>query len=148
MNHGMTPQKATAALKRLMARSPSASFMGSNGYRGASRQSARHRLRRSDKEMYLGSDALALAPLTNRISYLEEGDWAELTPGKAVVHDENGKVVERNHQTALRRDDRQRAIPPFYAEGNLRTTAVVGDTLERALATVANDLALPRLPFD
>ena len=33
-----------------------------------------------DGEMYLGSDALALAPLTNRIQYLEEGDWAVLNP--------------------------------------------------------------------
>ena len=38
-----------------------------------------------DGEMYLGSDALALAPLTNRISYLEEGDMVELRPGSAMV---------------------------------------------------------------
>ena len=34
-------------------------------------------------EMYLGSDAIALAPFTNEITYLEEGDWAVLTPHKA-----------------------------------------------------------------
>lgn len=38
-------------------------------------------------EMFFGSDALALAPLTRRISYLEEGDWAVLTHDSAEVFD-------------------------------------------------------------
>jgi glutamine---fructose-6-phosphate transaminase (isomerizing) len=46
-------------------------------------------------EMYLGSDALALAPLTNRICYLEEGDWVEVRDDGATVHDAAGAVVER-----------------------------------------------------
>ena len=45
--------------------------------------------------MYLGSDALALAPLTRQICYLEEGDWAELRPDGVVIHDETGAVVKR-----------------------------------------------------
>jgi glutamine---fructose-6-phosphate transaminase (isomerizing) len=46
-------------------------------------------------EMFLGSDALALAPLTRRISYLDEGDWVEVTRNGAVFHDETDAVVER-----------------------------------------------------
>ncbi|MCH6588502.1 MAG: class II glutamine amidotransferase, partial [Proteobacteria bacterium] len=48
-----------------------------------------------DGAMYLGSDALALAPLTDRICYLEEGDWVELTKDDAIVRDATGAVVER-----------------------------------------------------
>ena len=46
-------------------------------------------------EMYLGSDALALAPLSERISYLEEGDCAALDRTGAAVHDGDGNPVER-----------------------------------------------------
>src|SRR6201991_3727917 len=48
-----------------------------------------------DGEMYLGSDAIALAPFTDRISYLEDGDWAVLTRAGADVHDAAGARVTR-----------------------------------------------------
>lgn len=46
-------------------------------------------------EMFVGSDALALAPLTNRISYLEEGDWAVVRREGVEIFDETGTAVER-----------------------------------------------------
>jgi glucosamine--fructose-6-phosphate aminotransferase (isomerizing) len=46
-------------------------------------------------ETYLGSDALALAPLTQRIAYLNEGDWAVVTREGAEIHDRDNKPVER-----------------------------------------------------
>ena len=48
-----------------------------------------------DGEMYLGSDALALAPLTRRITYLEEGDWAVVRRDGAEVFDTSGHTVPR-----------------------------------------------------
>ncbi len=45
--------------------------------------------------MYLGSDAIALAPFTSEISYLEDGDFVVLTRGGAVIQDVTGKVVTR-----------------------------------------------------
>jgi len=46
-------------------------------------------------ETYLGSDALALAPLTQRIAYLEEGDWVVCERGSAQVYDRENRPVER-----------------------------------------------------
>src|SRR5436189_1194013 len=46
-------------------------------------------------ENYLGSDALALAPLTQRISYLDEGDWVVIERDKVQVFDSNNRSVER-----------------------------------------------------
>ncbi len=46
-------------------------------------------------EMYLGSDAIALAPFTDNLAYLEDGDWAVLTRKGVVIYDESGTVVER-----------------------------------------------------
>ena len=48
-----------------------------------------------DGETYLGSDALALAPLTQRISYLEEGDWVVITGDGAKIFDKDNTPVER-----------------------------------------------------
>ena len=49
-----------------------------------------------DGEMFVGSDALALAPLTRRIAYLEEGDWAVVTSREVAIFDrENRKVARR-----------------------------------------------------
>ena len=49
-----------------------------------------------DGEMYLGSDAMALAQLTTKLIYLEEGDWAVLTPTSYQVYDENDNKVTRD----------------------------------------------------
>ena len=48
-----------------------------------------------DNEMYLGSDALALTQLTSKLIYLEEGDWAVLTPTSYEIFDVNDKPVTR-----------------------------------------------------
>ena len=48
-----------------------------------------------DGEMYLGSDAMALAQLTTKLIYLEEGDWAVLTPNSYEIFDENDNKVSR-----------------------------------------------------
>jgi glucosamine--fructose-6-phosphate aminotransferase (isomerizing) len=48
-----------------------------------------------DGAMYLGSDAFALAPMTNRVAFLEEGDRVEITRDGAVIHDADGNIVKR-----------------------------------------------------
>jgi glucosamine--fructose-6-phosphate aminotransferase (isomerizing) len=48
-----------------------------------------------DGEMFVGSDAIALAPLTNKLTYLEEGDRAVITRAGATVHDADGKLANR-----------------------------------------------------
>jgi glucosamine--fructose-6-phosphate aminotransferase (isomerizing) len=51
-----------------------------------------------DGEMFLGSDALALAPFTDLISYLEEGDWVVVTREGAEFRDSDGAIVQRRKQ--------------------------------------------------
>ncbi|MCB1487985.1 MAG: glutamine--fructose-6-phosphate transaminase (isomerizing), partial [Bauldia sp.] len=48
-----------------------------------------------DGEMFLGSDAIALAPFTDQVTYLEDGDWAILTRAGATIFDASGVEVER-----------------------------------------------------
>ena len=50
-------------------------------------------------EMFVGSDAIALAPMTDRISYLEEGDWAVITRDSVEIRDANGAIANRAVKT-------------------------------------------------
>jgi glucosamine--fructose-6-phosphate aminotransferase (isomerizing) len=52
-------------------------------------------------EMFLGSDAFALAPFTDQVTYLEDGDWTVLTRNSYVVFDENDKEVQRPQTMAM-----------------------------------------------
>ena len=52
-------------------------------------------------EMYLGSDAIALAPFTNTITYLEDGDWCVVTRDSLEILDAEGKPVERPMQKSV-----------------------------------------------
>ncbi|MBK63552.1 MAG: glutamine--fructose-6-phosphate transaminase (isomerizing) [Altererythrobacter sp.] len=101
-------------------------------------------------EMYLGSDALALAPLTQQISYLEEGDWVVVQRGGVTIHDENGSVVEREIRTSG-------ASAAAVEKGNYRhfmqkeifeQPTVVAQTLSSYLRQADNSVALPQFDFD
>ena len=50
---------------------------------------------RGDGECFVASDAIALAAVSNRITYLEEGDWAVMTRNEFHIHDKSGVLVER-----------------------------------------------------
>ena len=52
-----------------------------------------------DGEMFVGSDAIALAPMTDRVSYLEEGDWAVVTRDTAEIRDAQGALANRAVKT-------------------------------------------------
>jgi glucosamine--fructose-6-phosphate aminotransferase (isomerizing) len=54
-----------------------------------------------DGEMYLGSDAIALSPFTNSITYLEDGDWAVVRRSHAQIYDMAGEPVERKRQQSV-----------------------------------------------
>ncbi len=90
LNQQKTPQRAVAdALKRLEgAFSLAIVFAGRHDLMIGARRGSPLAVGYGEGEMFLGTDAMALAPLTDRICYLEEGDWVEISPESATVHDE------------------------------------------------------------
>lgn len=101
-------------------------------------------------EMYVGSDALALAPLTQRICYLEEGDWAVLRRSGAEIFDHEDKPVTRQVKlTALsgaaigKGDYRHFMLKEIFEQ-----PAVLGDTLNALVDPATRRVCLPALPFD
>lgn len=103
-----------------------------------------------DGETYIGSDALALAPLTQQITYLEEGDWVVVTREGAEIHDEEGEIVEREVRPSG-------ASAAAVEKGNYRhfmqkeifeQPTVVAQTLGSYLRQSDNSVALPQFDFD
>ena len=104
-----------------------------------------------DGEMYLGSDAIALAPFTDTISYLEDGDWVVLTREVGVIYDEHGTVVNRD---VLKSGASSFLVDKanyrhFMAKEIHEQPEVVGHTLARYIDMATERVALPiKLPFD
>ncbi len=149
---GMTPQQATAAaLERLDgAFALAILFAGQHGFMIGARRGSPLAIGYGDGEMYLGSDALALAPLTRRICYLEEGDWAEVTCDGAIVHDASGAIVERPVKLTATSGALigKGNFPHFMLKEIYEQPSVVGDCLHSLLNPWNERMALPALPFD
>ncbi len=97
MTQGLSPQDAAAAtLSRLTgAFALCFLFEGEDDLIVAARRGSPLAIGYGAGEMFAGSDALALAPLTNRIAYLEEGDWAVVRREGAEIFDESDAPAER-----------------------------------------------------
>jgi len=103
-----------------------------------------------DGEMYLGSDALALAPLSGRILYLEDGDWAVITAAGARVRDADGNPVERPvRQTAVSGDAIGKGGYDHFMQKEIHEQPqVIGDTLHGFINPASRTVVLPGLGFD
>jgi glucosamine--fructose-6-phosphate aminotransferase (isomerizing) len=101
-------------------------------------------------ETYLGSDALALAPLTQRISYLEEGDWVVITREGARIFDAENNPVEREivssgaSAVAIEKGNYRH----FMQKEIFEQPTVVAQTLRSYIHQVDESVALPQIDFD
>jgi glutamine---fructose-6-phosphate transaminase (isomerizing) len=103
-----------------------------------------------DDEMFVGSDALALAPLTRRIAYLRDGDWTVVNRHGAEFFDMDGNRVDREVKLT-------RMTGAAIGKGNFRHfmekelhehPAVIGDTLHRMVSPGSRAVTLPDLSID
>ncbi len=103
-----------------------------------------------DDEMFLGSDAIALAGLSNRIAYLEEGDWVEMTRNHATIFDGDDNEVTREIKTTnVSGDQIKKGNYRHYMQKEIHEQpTVVGETLTAYVNALTNTVALPDLPFD
>jgi glucosamine--fructose-6-phosphate aminotransferase (isomerizing) len=103
-----------------------------------------------EDETYLGSDALALAPLTQKISYLEEGDWVVITRDGVQIYDAGNSPVTREitisgvtSQSIDKGNHRH-----FMQKEIFEQPVVVAQTLKSYLRRMENQVALPDMSFD
>ncbi|GJE29866.1 Glutamine--fructose-6-phosphate aminotransferase [isomerizing] [Methylobacterium oxalidis] len=152
MAQGLAPVEAVAAtLPRLRgAFALGFLFAGRDDLLIGARHGAPLAIGYGDGETYLGSDALALAPFTDEITYLEEGDWAILTRAGAEIRDAQGQPVARPRQKiaaqAYRIDKGNHRH--FMAKEIHEQPEVVGRTLSHYVDLAQGRVALPEpLPF-
>ncbi len=152
LQQGATPQQAAAASLRRVhgAFALAMMFAGHPRMLIAARQGAPLAIGFGEGEMFVGSDALALAPLTRRIAYLEEGDWAVVSDNNAVFHDASDAEVTREIRlTAISGAAVGKGNFRHFMEKELHEhPAVLGDTLQQYLDPATRAVALPALPFD
>ena len=103
-----------------------------------------------DGETYLGSDALALAPLTQKIAYLDEGDWVVITRGGAAIYDKDNQPVEREitisgvSAATIEKGNYRH----FMQKEIFEQPTVVAQTLQSYIRSLEQQVALPQMDFD
>ncbi len=101
-------------------------------------------------EMFVGSDAIALAPMTNQVTYLEEGDLALITRESLEIFDFDGRAIERNRQTLdLNAQNVAKGnYKHFMAKEIAEQPSVLADAIQQNLNSARNKLEIPSLELD
>ena len=149
---GKTPEQAMAAsLHRFHgAFALAVIFTGSPDLLMAARRGSPLAVGYGDGEMFIGSDALALAPLTKQISYLDDGDWVVLHAAGAQVYDLDDRKVTR----VVKETEMSGALigkgnfQHFMQKEIFEQPAVIGDTLRSYVNPATRYVSLPNMPVD
>jgi len=150
---GLSPKEAVSkTLKQLEgAFSLGILVRGEHDLMIGARQGAPLAVGHGDGQMFLGSDAVALAPFTNRVSYLNDGDWVVLTRAGAEIFDENDQPVSRDinfSQASTMLVDKGNHRH-FMAKEIEEQPEVIGHTLAEYVDFADSTIMLPDdLPFD
>ena len=152
LDAGLSPQAAVAATLPQLAGAFSLVmiFSGEEDLMIGAKQGSPLAIGYGDGEMYFGSDAMALAPLTQRICYLEEGDGAVIPRNEARLFDRCGNRVERNIvETALSgaligKDN----YAHYMAKEIHEQPTVIGDTLRAVLNPATRQIIMPAMSCD
>ena len=147
----MSPEEAMAkAMERLRgAFALVALFSGRHDILMGARRGSSLAVGYGDGEMYIGTDALALAPFTSRVSYLEDDDWAVIRADGCVVY-QGTKPVER----PIKKSGLNGALmgkgnhQHFMLKEIHEQPAVIGDTLHSYLDPATRSVRMPAMPVD
>ena len=102
-----------------------------------------------DREMFLGSDALALAHLSRKISYLEDGDWAIITKEGAKIFNFKNEIVERPSKiTDASNKTPDKGKYAHYMEKEIHEQPeVIGYTFASYCSPITGKITLPKFKF-
>jgi glucosamine--fructose-6-phosphate aminotransferase (isomerizing) len=153
IDRGLDPEMAVARTLKTLRGAFALAFMfkGNDRLLIAARHGAPLAVGYGDTEMYLGSDAMALAPFTSRLSYLLDGDWAVITPKGVTIRNETDAIVQRetlvSQASALLVDKGNHRH--FMAKEIYEQPETISHTLSHYVDMGAERVALREaLPFD
>ncbi len=152
LRRGMAPvDAAQATFSRLEgAYALAMVFAGHHGLMVGAQHGAPLAVGYGEDEMFLGSDSLALAPLTQRIAFLRDGDWAVLSRGGAQFFDGAGQAVEREIRRTVHTGVAigKEGFRHFMEKELHEHPSVIGQVLQRMVDPASRTIAMPALPFD
>ena len=151
-NENMTPAEAfKKAVSRMRgAFAFAAIFSGEDDLLICGRKGSPLAIGRGDGEMFLGSDAYALAPFTNRVTYLEEGDWAVVTREGFEIFNAGGEKAARKEtiSSASAGLIDKEGHRHFMAKEIHEQPEVIAHTISRFVDPATNTVVLPDTGFD
>ena len=120
-------------------------FQGHEDLLIAARKGSPLAIGHGEGEMFVGSDAIALAPLTDTITYLDEGDWAIITRTSLTIFDDKGAEVARKARkieiNATKVD--KGGYKHFMAKEIAEQPTVIAQAIGHYISTDGNDITLP-----
>ncbi|WP_324751596.1 glutamine--fructose-6-phosphate transaminase (isomerizing) [Roseovarius sp. Pro17] len=147
LDEGATPEEAARCTVARLEGAYALAFLfdGEPDLMIAARKGSPLAIGHGEGEVYIGSDAIALAPMTDRVTYLEEGDCAVLTRSSIKITDAAGQAVQREARTiridAARID--KAGHKHFMSKEIAEQPTVVSETLAAYIAPDASDINLP-----
>ena len=120
-------------------------FKGEDDLLIAARKGSPLAIGHGDGEMYLGSDAIALAPMTDRVTYLDEGDFVVLTRSSLEITDKNGDLATRKvHKISIDASQVNKGgYKHFMAKEIAEQPSVLRHTLQNYINADGTDINLP-----
>lgn len=147
LDQGMSPRDAAAATIARLHGAFALCFLfeGEDDLMIAARKGSPLAIGHGEGEMFVGSDAIALAPMTDRITYLEEGDWAVVTRAGAEIRDAQGRLANRAETRVAREATRieKAGYKHFMAKEIAEQPGVLADALRHYLKDGGATLSLP-----
>jgi glucosamine--fructose-6-phosphate aminotransferase (isomerizing) len=125
-------------------------FQGENDLMIVARQGSPLAIGHGNGEMYVGSDAIALAHLTNKITYLDEGDFAKITRNNLEITDKSGNLVTRkirNINININKVDKD-GYKHFMAKEIAEQPSILKTTLQNYLYNENSEIKLPKNDLD
>ncbi|MFX0541352.1 glutamine--fructose-6-phosphate transaminase (isomerizing) [Roseovarius sp. S4756] len=152
IDEGATPEEAARCTLAQLQGAYALAFLfeGESDLMIAARKGSPLAIGHGEGEVFIGSDAIALAPMTDRITYLEEGDCAVLTRNSIKITDAQGQAVQREARTirvdAARID--KAGHKHFMSKEIAEQPTVISETLAAYIAPDAGDINLPGQGID
>jgi len=152
MDQGMSPREAAHETINRLEGAFALCFLfdGHDDLLIAARKGSPLAIGHGDGEMFVGSDAIALAPMTSQITYLEEGDWAIVTRSGAEIRDSDGQQVHRPIE-AVNIDStmiEKGGHKHFMAKEIAEQPKVLGEAIEHYVSADGNSITLPEGGID
>jgi len=152
LEKGLTPVKSVeAAIKKLSGTYALAViFSGKKSLMVAAKQGSPLAIGYANKSIYVGSDAISLSPFTSKVSYLKDGDIANIEDHVVTIYDNDNKIVNRSTSiSGYSQETTEKGIHRHYMMKEiLEQPSVLSGIFSKYINEAGNEIIMPEFPFN